>query len=320
MIQNAYREFVLDSLYAWRQEGWETCLVTVVQIDGGSPRPLGSQMAVRSDGVTTGLVTGGCAENAIIAEAQQAMREGSVRETRFGAGSPYLDIRLPCGTGLDLRFDPGPDPALIKTVLAARAERRPVALSLPRPDGDLSLIEVPTQQPRPFVDGSKRLIRPYPAALQLVVAGRGPLTDVLVRLALDMGIEVQVQTPDADVLKALEGTGVPLGVLRSPADFNAAILDSATALILLFHDHEWEPDILKQALARETLYIGALGSRSTHAERLSLLKDMGVHEEMLERIKGPVGLPIGAEGPIEIAVSILADLIQARRAAGLAPL
>ena len=320
MIQHAYQEFVIRQLDDWRTEGWDVCLVTVVQIDGGSPRPLGSQMAVRADGLTIGLVTGGCAEKAIVGEAQLALREGAVRQTRFGAGSPYVDVRLPCGTGLDLRFDPNPDQALIRQILTERKARRPITLVMERPAGVLSLAEGLPYGSRPCHSDSQALIRPYTAPVRLVLAGRGPLTDVLARLALDTGIEVFVQTPDEDVAAALTDTGAEIAALTSPADFDHGLLDAATALVLLFHDHEWEPDILTHALASEAFYIGALGSRSTHAQRLEILRSNGVSDEGVERIRGPVGLTIGAEGPIEIAVSVLGDVIAARRQAGLAPL
>ena len=105
-----------------------------------------------------------------------------------------------------------------------------------------------------------------------------------------------------------------------PDKFDPSWIDAATALVLLFHDHEWEPLILIRALPKSPFYVGALGSHATHARRLQKLEEAGVSVHDRAKVHGPVGKSIGAEGPSEIDVSILADLIDARRRAGLPPL
>ena len=90
-------------------------------------------------------------------------------------------------------------------------------------------------------------------------------------------------------------------------------LDTRTALVLLTHDPKLDDPALEQALASECFYIGALGSTRTHAKRVERLQAKGFSAEQIARIHGPVGLDIGAAGPSEIAVSILAQMTQVLR-------
>jgi xanthine dehydrogenase accessory factor len=94
-----FTETVLPALARWAASGMRTALVSLAGIDGGAPRPIGAQMAVAEDGRAVGYISGGCLEGALIAEARVAMAEGHNRLVRYGAGSPYIDVRLPCGGG-----------------------------------------------------------------------------------------------------------------------------------------------------------------------------------------------------------------------------
>ena len=123
-----YVENVLPVLKAWRAEGHATVLATLVAQDGSAPRPRGSQMAIRADGEAVGNLTGGCAEAAIIAEAQARLAAGANRLLRYGKGSPYIDIRLPCGSGIDVFFDTQLRDEDLDLVLAANARREPASL------------------------------------------------------------------------------------------------------------------------------------------------------------------------------------------------
>jgi xanthine dehydrogenase accessory factor len=93
-------------------------------------------------------------------------------------------------------------------------------------------------------------------------------------------------------------------------------LDAFTALAALTHDPKIDDGALAAALAAGCFYVGALGSRKTHAKRLDRLRERGVDERALARLRAPIGLPIGAQSPAEIAVAILAEVIEALRTRG----
>ncbi len=121
-------EDVLGDMIAWRAQGLRTALVTLVAIDGNTPRPLGAQMAVAEDQRFSGYLSGGCIEQAIALEACQAITAGQNRLVRYGKGSAYLDVQLPCGSGLDLYFDQGLTADVLESIAERRATRRPFTL------------------------------------------------------------------------------------------------------------------------------------------------------------------------------------------------
>jgi xanthine dehydrogenase accessory factor len=90
---------VLNQAARWLDDGRRVALVTLVGIEGTTSRSIGTQMAVADDGRSIGPLSGGCIEAAIVAEARDALRAGAARVVRFGVGSPYIDVRLPCGGG-----------------------------------------------------------------------------------------------------------------------------------------------------------------------------------------------------------------------------
>ena len=279
-----YKVFVLEDLRAWREEGLRTALLTLVQIDGRSPRPLGSQIAVAEDGRAVGAITGGCAERALVLDALAAIGRGENHIELYGEGSRFRDIVLPCGSGLHVHFAVTLTDSELDAVLTAYRARRIAHL-----------------QCGPYE-------RTYLPQCRLVVVGQGPVATTVAQVAVEMEMAVQVFSPDAAVLRAAGGER-----LSDAAQFDAGLLDAHTALAMIFHDHSFEPDILRQAIESEAFFIGALGSRPTHDRRLESLRVAGATPAQLTRIHGPIGLDIGAKTPPEIALSVVAQVVSAWR-------
>jgi xanthine dehydrogenase accessory factor len=301
----AYADYVLGALQAWRREGHRTALLTLIRVDGHSPRPKGSQMAVCDDGRSLGALTGGCAERALVLDALAAMARGENRVELYGKGSRYKDIELPCGSGLHVHFDVTlPDEALDRLV-AAREARRPAWLAV-----DEETLQAEALPAAP-AGASRRIILPLVPQCRLVLVGQGTVTASCARLAAALEMAVEVHTPDRDVQAQLSGEKV---FALTTADGCKAALDPWTAVAVTFHDHSFETDILSQALDSPAFHIGALGSRRTHERRLEALRQKGRTQAELARIQGPIGLDIGARTPPEIALSILAQVVAAWRA------
>ncbi|WP_206513275.1 XdhC family protein [Pelagibacterium montanilacus] len=299
----------MPALLEFMRAGKSTALVTLVAIDGSSPRPLGSQMAVCEDGTAVGNITGGCAEAAIVAEAVQAMDEGRDRRVRYGEGSPYFDVRLPCGSGIEIYINVSVSRATIEALDTAVVQRAPTTLIQNVSTGETEL--KPGSADCGFDPEGSLFARPFLPVPRLVVIGRGPVVTSLVHLASGLDWDVRVQSSDEALLDALASTASQRVHLSMPDSFSAEDLDFRTAGVLLFHDHDWEPPILKRLLASECFYVGALGSRRTHARRVEIMSQIGVSAEDIARVRGPVGLDIGAKSPPEIAISILAEIIAA---------
>jgi xanthine dehydrogenase accessory factor len=318
MIQD-FDEDVLPALLDWRARDGAGALVTLVRKTGSGPRPLGAQLAVSSRGEVVGLISGGCVEGGIAEEALAAMAEGRNRFARFGEGSKYVDLRMPCGGAIDVYVDATVSTETLAAVAEAVADRR-AAVLVTDTAAETTTSEAPTAgDDEAFASaeltwtsetGMRRLHRPPP---RLILAGRGPIVPLTAHIAALNGYWVEVLTDDDHTA----GTAAPHCALpargTAPGDVRAVAIDAATAVVTLFHDHDVELPLLRYALGSPAFHIGALGSRTTHAARLAGLADEGFDEATLARIEGPAGVPIHAANPAEIATSIVAGVIRAYR-------
>jgi len=296
--------FVVDRRAAAR----ESVVVTLVGIEGATSRAVGHQMAVASDQSRIGSFSGGCIEAAVAAEALRVLETGKGRIVRYGVGSPFFDIRLPCGGGIDLLFTPRPCPTTVAEALDGLDRRRAVALRFD---------EIGVTRARPaagtVVDGGG-LVVGYRPRLRLVAVGRGEDLTALARLAHRFGCDVEAVTPDDADRRALELDGIAATSLRRgqlPAD---VVVDASTAIAVLFHGREWEEPLLPEVLLLPAFWIGAIGSRNGRALRLAALHRAGIPQAAIDRLRGPVGLIPSTRDPATLAVSILADIAAADHA------
>ncbi|MEO0612897.1 MAG: XdhC family protein [Pseudomonadota bacterium] len=294
------------------RRGEHVGLATLIAVDGSSPRPVGSQIAVAENGDSTGMITGGCAEAALITQTVHHMAAGSRGVTRYGAGSPYLDVKLPCGSGVDVHFEGDLTPTIVAELAAAQEARAPHALSLFAERAPVA------HNPTQALTENPLFMRTYAPRFRLLIFGEGPYPYALATLATPLNFDIQVFSPDTHTRSALEldsrdSTPIMTHAITPRDDFSAIAFDPWTGVVTLFHDHEWEINILSAALASSASYIGALGSRKTHTARMAHLRDRGFSADVISAIHGPVGLDIGASDPNEIAISILAQIIALRR-------
>lgn len=303
---------VLPHLATWRSQGLRTALVTLIGSDGSTPRPPGSQMAIAEDGQAVGNITGGCAEAAIIAEAKARMARGENGTVRYGAGSPYIDIRLPCGSGIDVYFDTRFPDADLQALLTAQQGRIPAALLI---DAESQRVTVTTATPAADFGG---YVRSYPPITRLVLAGKGPMVPILAQLASASDFEVIAFSPEPETLEATAPHAARAEYLATPVSFRFDAFDAWTAFVSLFHEHEWEPPILTQALESSCFYVGALGSQRTQLARVATLREHGLSEHCIARLHAPVGLRLGGKSPPEIALAILAQIVQVKHQGAMA--
>lgn len=287
-------------------EGVGTAIVTLAGIEGSSPRAIGAQMAVSADGRHTGSFSGGCIEAAVVAEASAALADGGVRLVRFGAGSPYLDIRLPCGGGIDLLFNPLADRSAIAGLLSQHMRREMAALRLSM-DGVRSALSddhaVTGWQGDDFVVA-------YKPALRLIALGQGEELVALARLAAAYGASVTVLSPEAHTQATLAAEGFDTAELRVRTQLPALDSDPWTAILFLFHDRDWEEYLLPHALNAPAFYIGAIGSQRTQHLRLGTLEAAGVPAPLRDRLRTAVGLIPATRDPATLALSALAQLVE----------
>jgi xanthine dehydrogenase accessory factor len=298
-------ELLIDS--ARRHRG--CALVTLVAIHGAAPRRIGAQMAVTADDEVAGSFSSGCLDRAVIEEARRALDEGVSRRVRYGEDSPYVDIVLPCGSGLDLQFDGAVPATTVAAIADAIAHRMPFDLRWSTPTSPPDLL--PHAAASTTADEVR--IRRWPA-LRLVLAGAGESLLAMCRLARAAELDVIALSPEPELRAPLAALGVPLHLLQSEEALPPLAFDAWTAAITLFHDHDREPTFLQRALDSDACLVGAMGSPRAQALRLERLQARGVSAATLARLRSPLGLLPRARDPQELAVSILAEAMQSYRA------
>lgn len=162
------------------------------------------------------------------------------------------------------------------------------------------------------IGGQKVFLNVYVPPPRLIIVGAVHIAQTLAPMATMLEFDVTVVDPRGAWATSARFPGVK--VIKEWADeaFQEMGLDVSTAVVTLTHDPKLDDPALESALKSDAFYIGALGSRKTHAKRKERLADVGITEEMFARVQGPVGLNIGAKSPAEIAVSILGQIIEVR--------
>lgn len=303
-------EDVLPSLEAWQREGQRTALVTLVSVEGGAPRQAGAQMAVAEDGRYAGYLSGGCLEAAVALEAQAAIREGRNRQVRYGRGSPYFDVKLPCGSGLDLYFDQAIDRGRVTEMTALAAQRRAFTLSTDLESGQSRVDAVPTTAPMArSARAENQFVRVYPPALRLFLLGTGPAVSAIASLSQSSGLEIAVWSPDEATRREVTRLGLPAHDRSDALSRGISHLDAASAAVLVFHDHGAEPGILARVLKTEAFYIGVLGNHAVHRERVAALAAEGFDATSRTRLRAPVGSIPAAKSKATLAAGVLAEIL-----------
>ena len=300
---------IFDFLQAKAEANQKTVLISLIAVTGASTRNPGAHMAVAEDGSSTGSFSGGCVEAAVVSEALDVINAGKPREIRFGADSPYLDIRLPCGGGIDLLFTPIVDRAIIADIFDRINRRVPLTIILDRESVDLSCEAELAHRTSVERLGSQILVHHLPAA-KLNILGHGPSVESLVRLATSYGIDCAVLSPDAGVIDTVKDLAVTADLLKTPQATPLLDPDPWTACIFYFHDHDWEAHLMKQALSSPAFYVGAMGSRKTHTLRLQYLADIGVSSAESAQMVAPIGLIPSTRDPATLALSTLAQVVE----------
>ena len=253
---------------------------------------------------SAGHVSNGCVDADIIVNAQEVITTGEARKLRYGEGSPFLDIRLPCGGALDLFVVPVFEPSGVEAALSALKARASIGLRLSGQG-----LETVSDEIRTGWSGQAFEIASIPK-LRLRIAGRGAEPAALAKLAMAADLDLVLQSPDEETLAAAQALGLFTQILVTPDAPPPVADDPWTAFVLMFHDHGWETGLLQQALDGTAFYIGALGSRTTHAKRLAQLEERGVAPDSLARINGPIGLIPAMRDASALAVSALAEVMQ----------
>jgi xanthine dehydrogenase accessory factor len=350
---------ILDGLMAWRAQGEPFALATVIRTWSSAPRPPGTTMAVSASGEVLGSISGGCVEGETYELALQAIQSGEATLARFGVNDgDAFAVGLTCGGIIEVFVEPVGEqqystfdeladsikadrPTVVATVTSGAASGQRLKLDedglsasaagLDAVDSLRSrMIEMLGQTATDTLDLEQAAGQLTPVSVFL--QSYAPPPRMIVFGAIDFAAAV------ADI-GAFLGYHVTVcdarGVFATPARFpkvdelvvdwphrylSTQRVEENTVLCVLTHDPKFDIPLLKAALETPARYIGVMGSRRTHANRLDALRDEGVPDWQLDRLSSPIGLDIGARTSEETAVSIAAEIIAVTRGATGLPL
>lgn len=303
---------VLKALQAWQPERIACWLATVVQTFGSSPRSPGAMLAVRSDGVLVGSVSGGCIEDDLADRARNG-RLPTLRAELLTYGvtrDEAMRFGLPCGGTLQIVIEPVLDFAWVTALLQRIGRHELVARTLTLATLAVKLTDACRDSTLAF--DANTLTTVHGPRWRLLIIGAGQTSFYLARMAQALDYEVIICDPRVEYRDAWDVADTRV-MTEMPDDAVLALpVDGRTAVIALTHDPKLDDMALLEALKSPAFYVGALGSARNNARRRERLALFDLSIDEIARLHGPVGLDIGSRTPPEIAVAILAHLIAMR--------
>ncbi len=293
-----------DPISALAESSEDGVLAIITNVEGPSYRPLGASMAIFEDGHRVGSLSSGCIESDIVLHAAAALKQGKPATVLYGQGSPFVDIKLPCGGGLEILLVPRLERDVLEALHAHHKNRAACTLVVNRETGD-AYIE---RKGETGLKGAWFYLRIEPEVF-FYVFGKGPEASTFAGLVQSAGFPNLLLSPDEETREFGQVSGcrtVHLKQAEFPADIKP---DRWSAIVLFFHDHEWEPPILKAALDSPAFYIGAQGSQRARDVRDAELLLLGADQSDLDRLIGPIGLVASARDARTLAVSVMAEVL-----------
>jgi xanthine dehydrogenase accessory factor len=333
---------LLPEIEQWLGHGEEIAVATVIRVAGSAPRPVGARMIVSSTGRMAGSVSGGCVETAVYEEMRDVLAGGPPRTLHFGITEDMIwDVGLACGGTIDV-YVQKLDPAVV-AALAEQVERgEAVALATVVSGGSGSVLIVREgvvaggegEKPvsylaeitalaqemlaaraerglvREAAPGVEVFVEAFLPPPVLLVIGGVHVAIPLTRYAHELGFYIIVVDPRSKFANRERFPDADEVWVEWPEEaFRHLTVDEGTYVVVLTHDPKIDEPTLAAALQTEAAYIGAIGSRKTHAARSDRMAQWGVTTEQLGRVYAPVGLDLGSQRPAETALSIIAEVV-----------
>jgi xanthine dehydrogenase accessory factor len=317
----------------WRHAGRAVAMAAVIETWGSAPSPVGSHLVTEEGGEFLGSVSGGCVETDVIGAALDVMQTKAPSLLEFGiADETAWRAGLSCGGRLKVfvehvgAAEEAEFAVLVDECVARRAcvrisdidpgERRLVRASEAATDRLAELLTARLRDGRGGLiqeSGRRLFFDVQMPSVRLVLIGATHIAQTLSGAASLAGFEVTVVDPRSAFATPERFPGTPVVADWPETALRDVGLDGFTAVALLAHDPRIDDPALAAALRAKCFYIGALGSKITHAKRLERMRTAGFCEADLALIRAPIGLPIGAANGAEIAIAVLAEIIAVLR-------
>jgi xanthine dehydrogenase accessory factor len=303
---------VLHHLRDWLQDGYSAALVTVTQTFGASPRPPGSMLVIRDDGVLIGSVSGGCIEDDLLARRSEFfVANGLPIRQRYGVTSDEARrYGLPCGGELEVLIETRPRQQDVEELLAHISTGGVFFREVDLATGGWSYRDALASDKTGISES--RFACLHGPRWRMLIIGASEISVYLAEIAKTLDFRVSVCDPRDEYRSAWRVDGTTF-VDAMPDDAVIAFKpDARSVIVAVSHDPKLDDMALMEALKTPAFYVGAVGSKTTSEERRRRLQTLDVSAAEAKRLHGPVGLAIGSRTPPEIAVAIAAELVAAR--------
>lgn len=327
----------VENLMNWHREGKDIAMARVIKAKGSSPRPMGSFMFINSDGQMVGSVSGGCVEGEMVKNSRQIFESKESIKIGFGvADEEAWKVGLPCGGAIHTfiqKFDI--ENEVWKELIVCLKKNEPCAVITSLEEegcrnvlyrfntksslGDSMVLEdevweAYTEKSHKIIEseGVSYFIQIFPQKPRLLAIGAAHITADLITLASNFGFETIVIDPRGFFTKNFVFQTTPDQLIN---DYPSEVLgdlniDSYTFCAILSHDPKIDDDAIEYLLNSDAAYIGALGSKRRHLRRIENLMERGYSQEQVNRIYGPIGVAINSITAREIALSIMAQIVE----------
>ncbi len=289
---------VLARAQQWRSEGEEVALATVVARSRSAPRPLGSKLAITASGRLFGSVSGGCVEADVAERAKPVLHGTPPQLISYGiADEQAWTVGLPCGGEIDVfveRF--GGAPPIVRGTSYVVVAGEGV--------GDRWHDDTRSSTHLREEDARKVFVESVAPQPRLVAVGAGDIAEALCAFARPLGWHTVVVDPRTGLATRERVPSADELLVEWP---DAIDVDEDTAVVSLVHEERLDLPALRRGVEGGAFYVGALGSRRAQEKRREQLGDL------VDAVRGPIGLDLGGESPAEIALEIMAELLATRK-------
>jgi len=303
---------ILQTAVDWLNAGYRIALVTVAKTWGSSPRPRGSMLVMRDDGIHAGSVSGGCIEEDLLARYKNnELSDHFPTLIDYGVDrQDALRFGLPCGGRLELIIEQPESAVQLNTLLQKINDGELITLRVCLNTGEVSLHK--SAKVTEFQYNENEMIKVFGPSWHLLIIGAGHLSQYVASIALMLNYRVTICDPREEYQAGWDIEGVSF-TKTIPDDAVRELKNHERSIVVaLTHDPKLDDMALMEALDTDMFYVGALGSRRSSDLRRDRLLQLGISQMQLEKLHAPIGLAIGSHTPPEIAIAIMAEITAIR--------
>tara|TARA_B110000438_G_scaffold295098_1_gene337564 strand:- start:575 stop:1582 length:1008 start_codon:yes stop_codon:yes gene_type:complete len=329
-MKSSFNKKILEKAYEWINDNQKVVMITVVETWGSSPKPIGSKMIVNKNKEFFGSVSGGCIESFIIQESSKIIKKKKLFEIKkFKVSNENAwNIGLSCGGDITVYLEQiNSRDKIFHQIIQKRKNKLEFALLKNLSTGENEIFEkgkplnknfekfkdqinlIYTSKNNGIIKNSNIFVECYNNPIKIIIIGAVHIAQYLTDFAEKFDFEIYIIDPRNYYGTKERFPNVKV-INEWPSEaFKEIKTDSNCALIVLTHDPKIDDPALEYALKKNFFYIGALGSEKTHKKRCERLKKTGFTKDKIDAIHGPIGIKLSGKSAPEIALSIIAQLV-----------